>query len=495
MILACRDRKKRVVGVLVITKISLVILSCVIALGLASAGLAQVQDIMVTRTINPDSVPAGGGEVTVTVGISGGYGVGSVVEKLPPDFTYVPGSVTPSDITPESAGQDLTFPLVGETSFSYKVNTSISAGEHRFPSGSQLTYGLDKISVPVGGENTVTVEQAQQAQDVSVMRSIQPDSVPAGGGEVTVTIGISGGYGVGSVVEKLPPDFSYVSGSVMPSDITVDVSGQDLTFSLVGESSFSYRVNTSTSSGQHRFPSGSQLTYGVDKDTATVGGDSSVTVEQAQVPSVTVNRSIQPDSVPAGGGEVTVTIGITGGYGVGSVVEKLPADFSYVSGSVVPSDITVESAGQDLTFSLVGESSFSYRVNTSTSSGQHRFPSGSKLTYGIDKISVPVRGESSVTVGTPPPVPDENRAPAFPGSSTTRSVDENSASGANVGAVVRATDADGDTLSYSLTGTGAGSFTINSGTGPDNGEGRDHAGLRDQDQLHGDRHGVRPSRQ
>ena len=58
-----------------------------------------------------------------------------------------------------------------------------------------------------------------------------------------------------------------------------------------------------------------------------------------------------------------------------------------------------------------------------------------------------------------------NRAPAFRRSSTTRSIDENSASGANVGAVVRATDADDDRLTYSLTGTDAGSFTINSGTG------------------------------
>ena len=157
---------------------------------------------------------------------------------------------------------------------------------------------------------------------------------------VTVTISINGSYGIGSVVEKLPADFSYVSGSVMPSDITVDDSGQDLTFSLVGESSFSYRVNTSSSSGQHRFPSGSQLTYGIDKDTATVGGESSVTVEQAQEPSVTVTRSMNPDSVPADGGVVAVTISINGSYGIGSVVEKLPADFSYVSGSVMPSDIT-----------------------------------------------------------------------------------------------------------------------------------------------------------
>ena len=91
MILACRDRKKRVAGVIVITKISLVILLCVIALGLASTGLAQAQSVTVTRSIQPDSVPAGGGVVTVTIDINGNYGIGSVVEKLPPDFTYVEG--------------------------------------------------------------------------------------------------------------------------------------------------------------------------------------------------------------------------------------------------------------------------------------------------------------------------------------------------------------------------------------------------------------------
>ena len=54
MILACRDRKKRVAGVIVIIKISLVILLCVIALGLASTGLAQASgtDVSVTRSIS-----------------------------------------------------------------------------------------------------------------------------------------------------------------------------------------------------------------------------------------------------------------------------------------------------------------------------------------------------------------------------------------------------------------------------------------------------------
>ena len=461
MILACRDRKKRGAGVIVITRISLVFLSCVIVLGLASAGLAQAQDVMVTRSINPDSVPAGGGVVTVTIGITGAYGIGSVVEKVPADFTYVEGSVTPSDITVVSAGQNVTFSLLGEPSFSYRVNTSISAGEHRFPSGSQLTYGVDKDVAPVSGESMVTVEQAQQPS-VSVTRAISPDSVPAGGGEVTVTIRINGAYGIGSVVEKLPADFSYVPGSVTPSDITTEIAGQNVTFSLVGESSFSYRVNTSSSSGDHRFPSGSQLTYGVDKDTAPVVGESSVTVEQAQQPSVSVTRAISPDSVPAGGGVVTVTISINGNYGIGSVVEKLPADFSYLPGSVTPSDITTEIAGQNVTFSLVGESSFRYRVNTSSSSGDHRFPAGSQLTYGVDKDTAPVSGDARVRVGGPPaprPTP-ANNPPAFSDDAVTRSVDENAPPGTNAGDPVTATDPDGDTPTYALSGTDTSSFTI-----------------------------------
>ena len=372
-------------------KLALVV-GIVVALGLMGLmpAAAQQTDPTVTRSINPGSVPAGGGVVTVTISINGNYGIGSVVEKLPADFSYVPGSVTPSDITTEIAGQNATFSLVGESSFSYRVNTSSSSGDHRFPSGSQLTYGVDKDTAPVRGESIVTVEQAQESS-VTVTRSINPGSVPAGGGVVTVTISINGNYGIGSVVEKLPADFSYVPGSVTPSDITTEIAGQNATFSLVGESSFSYRVNTSSSSGDHRFPSGSQLTYGVDKDTAPVRGESIVTVEQAQESSVTVTRSINPGSVPAGGGVVTVTISINGNYGIGSVVEKLPADFSYVPGSVTPSDITTEIAGQNATFSLVGESSFSYRVNTSSSSGDHRFPSGSQLTYGVDKDVATVR--------------------------------------------------------------------------------------------------------
>ena len=59
---------------------------------------------------------------------------------------------------------------------------------------------------------------------------------------------------------------------------------------------------------------------------------------------------------------------------------------------------------------------------------------------------------------------DANAAPVFTaGVSTTRRVAENTAAGQNVGAAVAATDADGDPLSYALSGAGAASFEVASG--------------------------------
>ena len=61
---------------------------------------------------------------------------------------------------------------------------------------------------------------------------------------------------------------------------------------------------------------------------------------------------------------------------------------------------------------------------------------------------------------------NENNAPVFTdGSSTTRSVAENPTSGTNIGTAIAATDADNDTLTYSLGGTDADSFSIVSTSG------------------------------
>ena len=61
--------------------------------------------------------------------------------------------------------------------------------------------------------------------------------------------------------------------------------------------------------------------------------------------------------------------------------------------------------------------------------------------------------------------PGVNHAPHFAAARMSRSIDENSPAGANVGSPVTATDADGDALSYTLAGNDASSFAINGSSG------------------------------
>ena len=71
-----------------------------------------------------------------------------------------------------------------------------------------------------------------------------------------------------------------------------------------------------------------------------------------------------------------------------------------------------------------------------------------------------------VTVRSAPPPPAPNQPPVFSeGTSTTRSLAENTAAGQNIGNPVSATDSDGDQLTYSLQGGDASAFTIVSGSG------------------------------
>ena len=135
----------------------------------------------------------------------------------------------------------------------------------------------------------------------------------------------------------------------------------------------------------------------------------------------------------APGGRVTVTITAAAYGGFGGVTETLPTGFDYGSSSLPESQVT--ETGQDVRFILQGDddSSFTYNVTASNTPGSYTF-------------SGELRDSD-----TYPPALTSNRSW--------------SAAGANVGAPVRATDRDGDPLTYALSGTDASSFTINSSSG------------------------------
>ena len=152
------------------------------------------------------------------------------------------------------------------------------------------------------------------------------------------------------------------------------------------------------------------------------------------------------------------------------------------AGTNIGNAITATDPDNDtLTYSLGGQDASAFGIDTTT--GQLR--TNAALDYetkSIYSVSVTVSDSKltatiavTINVLDVDELPDQvtevkdvsaNNAPVFTdGSSTSRSVAENTGSGVDIGTPIRATDADGHTLTYSLGGTDAEAFTINSATG------------------------------
>ena len=191
------------------------------------------------RSFSPASVVPGG-ELVVTAAAAAGYGAsGLVKETLPPGFSYVSSSLPDGAVTVE--GREVSFVLFGETDFTYTVTASSTAGSYSF---SGILTNSNGEEVPVGGASRITVEAAPPG--VSASRSFSPASV-APGGEVVVTINAAN-YGVGgAVTETLPEGFTYVSSSL--PDSQVSVTGQQVRFTLQGDTSFTYTVTAPSVEG------------------------------------------------------------------------------------------------------------------------------------------------------------------------------------------------------------------------------------------------------
>lgn len=118
------------------------------------------------------------------------------------------------------------------------------------------------------------------------------------------------------------------------------------------------------------------------------------------------------------------------------------------------SDATPTPSGTVTGYNLVDRSGQSVSAGTS-----YHIRVRAKSSEGWGEWSDP----ATVTTASPPPPP--NRAPAFATSAVTVKVEENTPSGTAIGSPIEATDADGDTLTYSLGGTDMAHFGINSETG------------------------------
>ena len=143
------------------------------------------------------------------------------------------------------------------------------------------------------------------------------------------------------------------------------------------------------------------------------------------------------------------------------------------SGVNIGDAISATDADADtLTYSLDGTDADSFSINSTN--GQVRTNASldyeTKSSYSVTiTVSDGNDGSDTITVAITVTDVEErlgNNAPVFTdGSSTTLSVAENTGSGVNIGDAISATDADADALTYSLGGTDASSFSINSTNG------------------------------
>jgi len=101
------------------------------------------------------------------------------------------------------------------------------------------------------------------AGDVTVSRKVDQSSVPVGG-EVLVTLSING-MSAGGIVETIPEGFSFLETSC-PVD-NYRISGQKLTFAVIGEPEITYRVRAETA-GSRTFTG--TWNDAVDKEEGTI---------------------------------------------------------------------------------------------------------------------------------------------------------------------------------------------------------------------------------
>ena len=247
-------------------------------------------------------------------------------------------------------------------------------------------------------------------------------------------------------VDEIPTQGHTVTFSIEPDDGNVSFAygGPTRVTGSNGRSGVTLRIGDRASG-----------TYTVTASSGTVSVSRTVTV--GTVPSLSVSiSSSASNAAPGDTVKFTATVTENNNPASGQALTfriirytgtSTDIEFIPVAGtaSLSSTSATTDSNGQASTSLTIGSGAFgSYAVSATLIDGR------------LDVASVTVEASS-------PPV---FSAPEFTeGTSTTRLVAESTASGTNIGTAVSATDADDDTLTYSLGGTDASSFSIDTTTG------------------------------
>ncbi len=364
---------------------------------------------------------------------------------------------------PAFSGGARTFSVAENTAPSTDVGSLIAALD---PDGDVLTYTLegvdansfDILSTSDGGQIQTSAElDFEEKSSYSVAVRVRDDR--GGTDAVNVTIRVTDVDGEAPATPLTPTVTAVSSTSLQVSWEEPDNTGPPI-------NDYDYRYRSSTESWTEVTNTTiTDTTVTIEQLTAGTSYDVAVRAKNAEGASEWSNPGIGSTNAPGANNPPVFTEGTSA---TRSVSATSPAGTNIGE----PVAATDADAGDTLTYSLEGRDAPSFDINTST--GQLLTKSGITLivgtTYtvtvavddGDDGIDVARIAVSIEATAAPP-----NNEPVFTeGTSTTRSVSSSAPAGTSIGTPVTATDADaGDTITYTLEGTDAASFAINSTNG------------------------------
>ena len=339
---------------------------------------------------------------------------------------------TPVDATDVDSGTTLTYRLGGTDASSFSIVRTSGQLQTRaaLDYETKSAYSV-RVSVSDGNDGSDSIPVTINVRDVNEKPYFAP-----GGITLTVAENTASGTNIGNPFQAIDPD-----------------SGDTLTYSLERDDKDAFRIDANT--GQLR------THVALDYETKRSYTDLAVraTDSTGLVGSILVRITVTDvDETPTNNAPV---------FTDGTTATRTIAE-NTVSGANIGSAVAATDADNDtLTYRLGGPDAASFSIVNTTGQLQTNaaLDYETKTSYSVTvSVSDGNGGSDSITVTITVRDVDEtpaNNAPIFTdGTSTTRSVAENTAPGTNIGNPIAATDADNDTLTYTLGGTDAALFRI-----------------------------------
>ena len=359
---------------------------------------------------------------------------GSGTERSIPENTS-PGKNIGSPVSATDEDEDtLTYSLSGVDTASFGIVSTTGQLRTRAPLDYEKknTYSVAVI-VSDGNGGTDSIGVAINVTDVNENNA--PVFIEGSGTERSIPENTSPGKNIGSAVSATDED------------------EDTLTYTLSGADAASFGIVSTTGQLRTRAP----LDY-----------------EQKNVYSVAVIVSDGNGGTDSIGVAITVTdvdetptahapVFIEGSSTERSIPENTPA------GSNIGSPVSATDEDEDiLTYSLDGTDASSFGIVSTTGQLKTSAPLDYEQKNAYAVTVIVSDGTLTDTISVAINVTDvaENSTPVFAEDNTTRSIPENTPTGISIGEAVTAKDADSDdTLTYTLSGTDAASFDIDSTTG------------------------------